>query len=79
MDAVLRQYLGVSLKDTKQTGLDAFTYWEETDCYYRSHGDTNAIQVLVSSSCTGIRADPYSASRSSSFRFRMVVRFHFPS
>ena len=49
MDAVLRQYLGVCLKDTKHTGLDAFTYWAETDCYYHSHGDTNAIQVLVHS------------------------------
>ena len=36
-----------------------------------------APSVFASSSCTGILADPYIAARSSSFRFRMVVRFSF--
>lgn len=41
MDAVLRKYLGLTLDETDQWGLDRFTYLEEYDAYYDFHGDTN--------------------------------------
>ncbi len=41
MDAVLRKYLGLTLDETDQWGLDRFTYLEEYDAYYGFHGDTN--------------------------------------
>lgn len=41
MDAVLRKYLGIGLKDTDQWRLDQFTYLAEYDAYYDFHGDTN--------------------------------------
>lgn len=41
MDAVLEEYLGLSLDETDQWGLDQFTYLEEYDAYYDFHGDTN--------------------------------------
>lgn len=41
MDAVLKEYLGLSLDETDQWGLDQFTYLEEYDAYYTFHGDTN--------------------------------------
>lgn len=41
MDTVLREYLGLSLDETDQWGLDQFTYLEEYDAYYDFHGDTN--------------------------------------
>lgn len=41
MDAVLRKYLGLTLDETDQWGLDRFTYLEEYDAYYAFHGDTN--------------------------------------
>lgn len=49
MDAVLRQYTGLSLGKTRQLGLDRFDHPEE-DLYTHLHGDTNAlsdIQVLT--------------------------------
>ncbi|MGM9640358.1 MAG: hypothetical protein ACI3V3_03230, partial [Faecousia sp.] len=49
MEEVLQQYLGLSLEDTAGVGLEDLTYWEDADCYYLSHGDTNAIQILVHS------------------------------
>jgi len=41
MDAVLTQYLGVTLADTERIGLENMTYLEEYDAYYYYHGDTN--------------------------------------
>ncbi len=41
MDAVLTKYMGLTLADTEETGLDNFTYLEEYDAYYFYSGDTN--------------------------------------
>ena len=41
MDAVLEEYLGLTLAETNQVGLDGFTYLPEYDIYYYFHGDTN--------------------------------------
>ena len=41
MDAVLEEYLGLTLAETNQVGLDGFTYLPEYDSYYHFHGDTN--------------------------------------
>ena len=41
MDAVLEEYLGLTLDETNQVGLDNFTYLPEYDIYYYFHGDTN--------------------------------------
>ncbi len=49
MNETLQKYLGLSMEDTLGVGLENLTYWTEADCYYVSHGDTNAIQVLVHS------------------------------
>lgn len=42
MDAVLTQYTGLTLAETNQVDLDAFTYLPAYDAYYSFHGDTNA-------------------------------------
>ena len=36
------------LSQTRETGLDQFTYLERTDAYYHFHGDTNALTVVFS-------------------------------
>lgn len=41
MDAVLKEYVGLSLDETDKWCLDQFTYLEEYDAYYDFHGDTN--------------------------------------
>ena len=41
IDAVLEEYLGLTLAETNQVGLDNFTYLPEYDIYYYFHGDTN--------------------------------------
>ncbi len=41
MDAVLREYVGLSLDETDKRGLDLFTYLKEYDAYYSFHSDTN--------------------------------------
>ncbi len=41
MDAVLSEYMGLTLEETEKIGLDQFTYLEEFDAYYYYHGDTN--------------------------------------
>ena len=41
IDAVLEEYLGLTLEETNQVGLDSFTYLPEYDSYYHFHGDTN--------------------------------------
>ena len=41
MDAVLTEYMGLTLADTEKIGLENFTYLEEYDAYYFYHGDTN--------------------------------------
>lgn len=42
MDAVLTRYTGLTLAQTSQVDLDAFTYLPAYDAYYSFHGDTNA-------------------------------------
>lgn len=41
MNAVLTGYMGLTLADTNEVGLDKFTYLEEYDAYYHFDGDTN--------------------------------------
>ena len=41
MDAVLWEYTGLTLEETRQVGLKQFTYLPEYDAYYHFHGDTN--------------------------------------
>lgn len=40
-DALLTEYMGLTLDETNQVGLNNFTYSPEYDAYYYSHGDTN--------------------------------------
>lgn len=47
-DQVLETYAGLTLSQTRETGLDQFTYLERTDAYYHFHGDTNALTVVFS-------------------------------
>ena len=47
MNDVLQTYLGLTLEETQGKGLEYLTYWEETDCYYHWHGDTNARRISV--------------------------------
>ena len=39
IDAVLKQYFGITLKDIKKPKFDGFVYLESTDCYYTMHTD----------------------------------------
>ena len=41
MDAVLTQFMGLTLEQTAGKGLDSFTYLPDYDAYYHFHGDTN--------------------------------------
>jgi len=41
MDAILTQYMGLTLDDTNGVGLEKMTYLPEYDAYYYLHGDTN--------------------------------------
>lgn len=41
MDRVLQTYFGITLDQTEGIGLEKFLYWEENDCYYHCHTDTN--------------------------------------
>ncbi|QNL45654.1 M56 family metallopeptidase [Oscillibacter hominis] len=41
MNQVLEDYLGLTLDETRQIGLEQFTYLAEYDAYYCFHGDTN--------------------------------------
>ena len=47
IDGILQKYLGISFEDTLKTGIDDLTYWEKTNAYYLSHGDTNAVNVKI--------------------------------
>ena len=47
MDAVLKEYFGVSLAETNQVGLSKFIYWAETDSYYVAHTDTRMTSVTL--------------------------------
>lgn len=49
MGKVLQTYLGISLQDTLGIGAENMTYWTDTDCYYLSHGDSNAFRVNIHS------------------------------
>ena len=41
MDKVLEEYLGLTLAETGQVGLEHFTYLPGFDVYFYYHGDTN--------------------------------------
>lgn len=41
MDEVLMAYLGLTVDETNKVGLEHFTYLDEYNSYYHSHGDTN--------------------------------------
>lgn len=41
IDEILTDYMGISLAETNEVGLDGFTYLSEYDAYYHFHGDTN--------------------------------------
>lgn len=41
MDKVLEEYLGLTLAETGQVGLEHFTYLPDFDVYFCYHGDTN--------------------------------------
>lgn len=47
MDGILEKYLGISVKDTLKNGLEDLTYWADENCYYLSHGSTNAVNVKI--------------------------------
>lgn len=47
MNRILQKFLGTTLDKTKKNRMESMTYWAATDCYYRWHGDTNAISPLV--------------------------------
>ena len=48
-DALLTEYLGLTLDETKRVGLGNFIYSTEYDAYYYSHGDTNyRMNVAIS-------------------------------
>lgn len=49
MDDILRTCLGVSLRDTLGIGLEHFTYWDETDCYYKCGADAAMFQIRIHS------------------------------
>lgn len=46
MDAVLSEYMGLTLSDTEKIGLENLTYLEEYDAYYYYHGDTNYRMMI---------------------------------
>ncbi len=49
MDEVLLASTGLNLMETRQIGLENFTYLEQYDAYYHTHGDTNyRANVIIS-------------------------------
>lgn len=42
VDAVLKEYTGLTLAETQALGMGGFNYLAEYDAYYHFHGDTNA-------------------------------------
>ena len=49
MDAFLQEKMGISLAETKKTGLDSFYYLEQYDSYYLIMGDSNFDSCMVTS------------------------------
>lgn len=43
MDELLMTWFGISLEDTKQIGMEFFTYLEEYDAYYSAASDTASV------------------------------------
>lgn len=43
MNSVLLRYLGISLEESDQQGLEEFIYMESTGCYYHKHTDANML------------------------------------
>jgi hypothetical protein len=41
MDEILTEFMGITLNDTNENGLDQFVYLSQYDAYYFFHGDTN--------------------------------------
>ena len=50
MDAFLQEKMGISLAETKKTGLDSFYYLEQYDSYYLIMGDSNFDWCMVTCS-----------------------------
>lgn len=49
MDAFLQEKMGISLAETKKTGLDSFYYLEQYDSYYLIRVDSNFDWCMVTS------------------------------
>lgn len=50
INSVLLANTGLTLEQTNQTGLESFTYLEQYDSYYHTHGDTNyfhSVQITA--------------------------------
>jgi hypothetical protein len=47
MGVVISKYMGLTLSDTEEIGLENFTYLEEYDAYYYYHGDTNYRMEII--------------------------------
>lgn len=58
MDAVLWEYTGLTLEETRQVGLKQFTYLPEYDAYYHFHGDTNYTLPIFSRGSRQEEFDP---------------------
>ena len=60
MNAVLQEYMGITLDETNKVGLDKFTYLSEYDAYYYFHGDTNyVLQYTMDSGFRAKNGDVY--------------------
>ena len=47
MDAVLMELFGITLEQTNRVGLEAYPYFEETDCYYHCHSGTHYADITI--------------------------------
>jgi len=47
METVLQEYLKLSLEEMDGMGLDQFVYFEDTDCYYHSKGDSGVTAFKI--------------------------------
>ena len=47
MDTVLTELFGITLEQTNRVGLEAYPYFEETDCYYHCHTGTHYAYITI--------------------------------
>ena len=59
MDAFLQEKMGISLAETKKTGLDSFYYLEQYDSYYLIMGDSNFDWCMVTSGTWELGVDRF--------------------